>query len=354
MDLGHRNVAFTVYTEFDFFQHFDASGGADNRPARLKNIVGVIPGQDPKLAGQSFVVGAHYDHLGSGWPDARAGAAGQIHHGADDNASGVAVMLELARVLKRELNPARSIVFVAFSAEEAGRFGSRHYAENAGAYPAAKAIGMLNLDSVGRLFDNKLLVLGAESASEWPHIFRGIGFVTGIQSVLVSEALDASDQVSFHEAGVPAVQLFSGVHEDYHRPGDTADKIDADGLVKVAEVSREVIEYLAAREEPLSSALSQGRGAETGKKRRKVSLGTVPDFTYEGEGYRLDGVVAGSPAEKAGLREADVIVAIDGEPVNGVRDVSRVLKSLAPGQSIEIRFRRQAQEKSARITLEQR
>ncbi len=337
-----------------YFQHFDASGGADNRQARLKNVVAVIPGSDPKLAGQSIVVGAHYDHLGNGWPDARAGAAGQVHHGADDNASGVAVLLELARVLGREFKPSRSVVFVAFSAEEAGRLGSRHYVEHATAHPAAKAIGMLNLDSVGRLFDDKLLVLGAESASEWPHIFRGIGFVTGIQTVMVSEALDASDQASFHEAGVPAVQLFSGVHEDYHRPGDTADKIDADGLVKVAEVGREVIEYLATREEALSGTLSRSGGTEQTKKKRRVSLGTVPDFTYGGEGYRLDGVVAGSPAEKAGLRQADVITAIDGERVGGVRDLSRVLKSLAPGQSIEIRFRRQAQEKSARITLDQR
>ncbi len=338
----------------DYFQHFSASGGADNRLSQLKNVVGVIPGSDPKLAAQSVVVGAHYDHLGRGWPDAYSENAGEIHPGADDNASGVAVMLELARVLRRELEPARSIVFVAFSAEEAGRIGSRHYVENPGPYPATGAIAMLNLDSVGRLFDNKLLVLGADSASEWPHIFRGVGFVTGSQSVLVSEPLDASDQVSFLDADVPAVQLFSGVHEDYHRPGDSADKIDADGLVKVAEVSREVLQYLAGREQPLSGALTQQKGGDGSGTKRKVSLGTVPDFTYDGEGYRLDGVVAGSPAELAGLREADIIIAIDGVAVSGIREVSRVLKALKPGQSVDIRFRRDSAEMNTRATMVQR
>ena len=133
-------------------------------------------------------------------------------------------------------------MFVAFSAEEAGRIGSEHYTRNGVTHPVSQTIGMLNLDSLGRLFDKRLMVLGAETASEWPHIFRGIGFVTGIPSVMISQSFDASDQVSFHEAAVPAVQLFSGPHADYHRPGDTADKIDADGLVKVAEVSKQVLE----------------------------------------------------------------------------------------------------------------
>ena len=322
-----------------YFQHFKAVG-EDGKPVTLKNVVAVIPGRHPTRASENLVLGAHYDHLGLGWPDVRRANQGKIHPGADDNASGVAVMLELARILGRS-QPERTMVFVAFSGEEAGRLGSRHYVNNAGAHPVDRTIGMLNLDTVGRLFDGKLMVLGGESAAQWPHIFRGIGFVTGIQTAMVNEPLDASDQQSFHEVGVPAVQLFSGPNADYHGPGDSADKIDAEGLVKVAEVSKQVVEYLASREEPMSVTLAssaQQKPRQAGS--RKVSLGTVPDFTYRGRGYRLDGVTPGSPAERAGLQEGDIIVQIDGQPIAGLRDLSNILKTLTVGGNIEVVYLR--------------
>jgi aminopeptidase N len=164
--------------------------------------------------------------------------------------------------------------------------------------------------------------------------------------------LDASDQISFHEAGVPAVQLFSGANADYHRPGDTAEKIDADGLLKVAEVGRQVVEYLAAREQPLSARFASGKAsaAQSGGQ-RKVSLGSIPDFTYQGEGYRLDGVVPGSPAERAGLAKGDVILAIDDTPIGGLRDLSTLLKSLQPGRTIRIRYLRDGEPRSTRAQL---
>ncbi|MFW2374718.1 MAG: PDZ domain-containing protein, partial [Gammaproteobacteria bacterium] len=191
-----------------------------------------------------------------------------------------------------------------------------------------------------RLFNKPLMVLGAESASEWSHIFRGIGFVTGINSIMVKEPLDASDQVSFHEAGIPAVQLFSGPHTDYHGPGDTPDKIDGDGLVKIAEVSQQVIEYLASRPEPMTNLLNNQPNQNQVKRSRKVSLGSIPDFTYQGEGYRLGGVVPGSPAEQAGLQERDIILRINEEPIKGLHDVSKILKSLQAGETITIQYQR--------------
>lgn len=323
-----------------YFQVFTAAGGKDNETARLKNIIGVIPGSHPQLAEQNLVIGAHYDHLGLGWPDVRGDNQGQIHYGADDNASGVAVLLELARVLNQGFKPDRTLVFVAFTAEEAGKLGSKNYIKNMQEYPINKTIGMMNLDTVGRLFNKPLMVLGAESASEWAHIFRGIGFVTGVPSVMVKEALDASDQVSFHQAGVPAVQLFSGPHTDYHRPGDTPDKIDGDGLVKIAEVSQQVIEYLSSRPEPMTNQLSNRSEQNQARRSRKVSLGSIPDFTFQGEGYRLDGVVPGSPAEQAGLKKQDIILRINEQPIKGLRDVSRVLKLLQPGQTVTIQYQR--------------
>jgi aminopeptidase N len=313
----------------------------------LRNVLGVIRGSNPQWSGQSVVVGAHYDHLGRGWPDVHAGDEGRIHPGADDNASGVAVLLELARVLGQGPRPGRSIVFAAFSGEEAGRLGSRHYLEAARIYPVDRAMAMVNLDTVGRLGERPLLVLGTGSAREWGHIFRGAGHVAGVRMQLVADDYGASDQRSFIDAGVPGVQIFSGPHPDYHRPTDTLDKIDARGLTRVAAVVKETAEYLATRPEPLT--VTQGGSArpmpESARQGRRVVLGTVPDFVYTGEGVRLSGVSAGSPAERAGLKAGDVIVAIDERRVSSLRDLSTHLRTLSPGDAVTIRFMRDAKER---------
>lgn len=336
-----------------FFQTWEAAGGEPRRKAILKNIVGFIPGQNPAMADQSVVIGAHYDHLGLGWPDVRKEHKGKIHNGADDNASGVAVLVELARVLSKNFKPDRNIVFVAFTGEEAGKIGSKHYVENQKRFPAEQCIGMVNLDTVGRLGKKKLLILGAGSAREWVHIFRGAGFVTGVEIETVSEELDSSDQKSFQEEGVPAVQLFSGPHLDYHSPTDTEDKIDPDGLVKIASVTKETIEYLANRKEPMASTLKKGSKeiTPTQKKARKVSLGTIPDFAYQGEGYRLSGVVPESPAEAAGLKEGDIIVHIGTQLIHGLRDVSKILKTLSPGTRIAVTFLRNEKKNMVEIEV---
>ena len=328
-----------------YFQIWWDRGGDPERKVRLKNVIGTIPGSNPELKKESVVIGAHYDHLGLGWPDVREDNKGQIHHGADDNASGVAVLLELAYQLGRRLQPDRTIVFAAFSGEEAGRLGSKYYLKNEHKFPNDQSIGMLNLDTVGRLGNNKLLVIGADSASEWPHIFRGVSYLSGVPIMMAAEDLDASDQISFHQAGIPAVQLFSGVHVDYHRPTDSMEKIDPDGLVKVATVSKHVIEYLASRKEALTSRLSDRDGtSDKTKKLRKVSLGTVPDFTYTGEGYRLSGVMPGSPAQASGLKKGDVIIEVAGKTIQSIKNVSEILKSLPPNTNINITFKRQDEE----------
>jgi hypothetical protein len=311
----------------------------------MNNVVGVISGKRPEISDQSVVVGAHYDHLGTGWPDVREGNRGKIHPGADDNASGVAVLIELAEVLGKNLKPDRSLIFVAFTGEEAGRKGSKYYAANQKQYPSEKCIGMVNLDTVGRLGKGKLLVLGAGSAREWTHIFRGAGFVTGVEVETVTESVDSSDNISFEEAGVPAVQLFSGPHLDYHRPTDTADKIDSQGLVKVASVAKEVIEYLAKIEKPLTSTISHKEKAEPStEKDRKVSLGIVPNFVFKGKGTRISAVVPGSPAEKSGLKEGDIVIQINDNSVHNLKDLSNILRTLKPGNKVDIIFIRDGKE----------
>ncbi len=327
-------------SEGSYFQIWQDKCEGSKHTVIMRNVVGVVPGNMPELKAESVIVGSHYDHLGLGLIYPREEKyRGKIHPGADDNASGVAILLELARVISRNMNPDRSIVFVAFTGEDSGRKGSSFYVANQKLYPPEQIIGMINLDTVGRLGKRKLLILGADSAREWVHIFRGAGYVTGVDVDTVSEELDSSDHISFHKAGVPAVQLFSGPHLDYHRPTDTAEKIDPEGLLKVASVAREAIEYLSGHGASITSVLKTQRDVESVPGlQRKVSLGTVPDFTFKGDGYRLSGVVPDSPAESCGLKEGDVIIRIGSEPVKRLKDLSVILKSLKPGDNISITF----------------
>jgi aminopeptidase N len=337
----------------DYFQRWPARVGAPERDLSLKNVIGILPGRNARFDGQSVVVAAHYDHLGRGWPDVHAGDAGKVHPGADDNASGVAVMLGLARLLADRGPLQRTVVFVAFTGEEAGRLGSRHYVQGTGSYPAARAIAMINLDTVGRLGDRELLALGTGSAREWVHILRGIGLVTGVTVKPVADDFGASDQKSFLDIGVPAIQLFAGVHPDYHRPGDTLDKVDSAGLVKVATVLKEAVEYLAARPESLHVTLAgkAQRPAEVPAQGRRVLLGTVPDFTFSGKGVRLSDVTSDTPAARAGLQQGDVIVGMGQREIADLRDFADALRSLQPGDAVQIRFLRGATERSVRAEV---
>jgi hypothetical protein len=323
-----------------YFQPFVTTKSPTGAAVTLRNVVGVLPGTKPELAGQSALLTAHYDHLGFGWPDAHAGDEGKLHPGADDNASGVAVMLELAKVLAAGPPPARTLVFVAFTGEESGLQGSRHYVEHP-PFPLEKTIGVINLDTVGRLHDKKVSVLATGTATEWQHIFRGAGFTTGVEGRMIPESLESSDQKSFVERGVPAVQIFTDPHPDYHRPSDTVDKLDAAGLVKVATFVREAIAYLGERAEPLTVTIAAKgtpmapSGPPPGGQRR-VSLGTIPDFGHPGPGVKLSGVTPGSPAEKAGLREGDVILQVNGADVADLAGFSAILKALEPGQTVKV------------------
>jgi hypothetical protein len=325
----------------------------------MHNVLGIIPGTKLEFTGQSVVVGAHYDHLGLGWPDVHTGDEGQVHHGADDNASGIAVLLELARILSQNLKPERTVVFVAFTGEEAGLRGSQHYVKHADRFPADKVMGMVNFDTVGHLGNQKLVVIGTGSAREWVHVFRGAGYVTGVPIDSVSTDFGSSDQKSFLDAGVPAVQFFTGAHLDYHRPTDTVDKIDAAGLINVAKVAREVIEYLAGQPEPLTSTLTSTDQKSTTPERRPgsnrtVSLGTIPDFTYQETGVRITGTTPDSPAAKAGLQAEDVIVQLGKAAIDDLRSFSTALGTLQPGETISIAFTRNGKQHTTQATVVRR
>jgi hypothetical protein len=349
-----------------YFQRFRVEKTASGAPADVTNVVGLLPGSNPAWKDESVVVVAHYDHLGRGWPDARKESAGQIHPGADDNASGVAVLLELARAVKDE-KPRRSVVFLAVTGEEAGRLGSKRWVAGPSSRDAKKTLAAVNLDTVGRLGAGKLQVLGTGTAGEWIHAVRGATWVTGVETKAVPETLESSDHVSFVEAGVPAVQLFTGAHTDYHRPSDTAERVDVPGLAKVAAVAKELVSWLAGREQPLAvsipktegpahgAAAAPGPGGPAGSMPgRRVSFGTVPDFAFEGPGVRVEAVVPGSPAEKAGVAAGDVLLGLDGRPVAGLRDYAERLRAMAPGQAVRATFARDGKEIDLVVTLAER
>ncbi len=331
----------------------------DKKDVHLKNIIGIIPGTNPNLS-EAVVISAHYDHLGLGWPDVKKGNEGKIHNGADDNASGVAVLLELAKTLGKTHKPARTIIFVAFTAEEEGLIGSRYFINNYKKYPPNKILANLNIDTIGRLFGRKIMVLNSNTAREWKFIFMGTNFTTGIESELITQDLDASDQMAFIEKGIPGIQLFyTGIDSDYHVPEDDVDKIDTDGLVKVATVTREVLEYLADREEPMAFTgkikdKSKKIKEKSKKQGRRASTGTMPDFAYSGEGVRIGGVSDDSPAAKVGLIKGDVIISFDGKTVKNLKDYSNYLKEHQPGDTVKLTIDRNGEKKEVELKLGER
>ncbi len=336
-----------------YFQSWTADVN-DKHAVKMKNVVGVIPGTDSQLAEEPVVISAHYDHLGIGWPDVHQGDAGKIHFGADDNASGVAVMLELAKRMGHTTKPKRTIIFVAFTGEEAGLVGSRHFVETG----KGKYFANINLDTEGSLFDQKLIILNANTAKEWKFIFMGTDYVTGVPTQLVMKQLDSSDQGAFIEKGIPAVQFFAGATENYHRPADTADKIDAAGLVKVATVAKEVLVYLADRDKPMPfTGEIKGAKKEENQEKKiswKASTGSVPSFSYEGKGVKIGMVPKGTPAEKAGLLKDDIIIELAGNPVADLMAYTLELKKLKPGDTVSIKVLRDGKEVESMITLKAR
>jgi Peptidase family M28/PDZ domain len=319
-----------------------------------ENVVGVLPGRDPQLRNDIVIVGAHYDHLGPGrFGSLDPDSTGAIHNGADDNASGTAALFHIARKLKAA-PPARTVVFIAFSGEEAGLLGSDYYVKHP-LFPLTRTYAMVNLDMVGRLRDDRLLVYGVATAKELSGLLDSINATAGLDLRASGDGWGRSDQSSFYGAGLPVLHMFTDLHEDYHRTTDDWEKINADGLVKVANFTTEVVRALASRRGPLtfvkvpppalstsSSSSSSGYGAY---------LGTVPDMADNPGGVRLTGVRAGSPAEAAGLRGNDIILQIGDTPVTDLQAMTNALRSHKPGDVVEIRIRRDGLEQRVSVTL---
>jgi hypothetical protein len=324
---------------------------------RTENVVGVLPGSDPALKDQNIVIGAHYDHVGLGHYGTRDSSTdGQIHHGADDNASGTAVLLQLAEQLSRsQPKPARTIVFAAFSGEELGLYGSRQYVN----YPPlslSSTKAMLNLDMVGRLRDNRLTVFGTRSAKELSTIVLEEAQRLGLQ-VIESDNVGRSDHMSFYNKKIPALHFFTGTHPDYHRPSDTWEKLNIQGMATVTELVLGVAQRIANLKEPMNFVSLPSRppgGGNTEGQGYGSYLGSIPDFGANDDGVRLAGVSEGSPAAFAGLREGDVIIKLAEMKIQNLDDLLAALRSKKPGDSVEITVLRNSQPLTLKATLRPR
>ena len=306
-----------------------------------RNVVAILPGTSPTLRGEVVVIGAHYDHLGlSGFGAMDPDSSGRVHNGADDNASGTAALLEVARQLAGR-KPARTIVFVAFSGEELGTLGSSYFVQHPVPQPVDSIYAMLNMDMVGRLRGARLLALGAATAKEFPSLLDSLNTPPRFDLRASGDGWGPSDHAVFFAARRPVLHFFTDLHEDYHRSTDDWDRINASGLAQVAGFVADLAWTLANRAGPLTFVdaprpqATAGGGSGYG-----AYLGTIPDMTGSPGGVRITGVRAASPAEQAGLRAGDVITAIGAMGVANLYDMTAALRSHQPGDTVVIVVRR--------------
>ncbi|HEY3400815.1 MAG TPA: M28 family peptidase [Geothrix sp.] len=325
--------------------------------AQVPNVVAVIPGRDPKLRKEYIVLGAHLDHLGLGERHSLGGAEarGQVHPGADDNASGTALVVELARELKRA-RPRRSILLMHFGGEEEGLLGSNHWVQHP-THPLESVKFMLNFDMVGRLdpVAPKLLMggLGApKSALEAAKKLAPEGFSI---SADVGAAVGGSDHMSFSQAKIPTFFFFTGIHGEYHRPTDTAARINFAGMAKLADYGRILALDLAnadtvpAFDPETAKVVMRGDGGPM-----RVAFGTLPDYADNPKGFRINGVSKGSTAEAIGLQAGDIITGFGGRPVKSIYDFMDALGAHKPGDKALIQWLRGDQPMQAEATLKGR
>lgn len=325
---------------------------------RLRNVVGGIVGKNPALPG--LVIGAHYDHLGFGWPEAHQENRGKIHPGADDNASGVAALLEIAHYWSFQVaagfRPERTIVFAVFTGEEAGLVGSKYFVSQGapGLLLPDKIFGVLNLDSVGRLWqEQSVTVFGTGSALEWSVLLDEASKSGNIPLQLVSTDVGSSDQLSFAIKNIPGIQFFGSAHEDYHRPSDTADKLNIQGILKITHLAALVSARLS-QQEALLTPVQVPLPPQPPTPGRKVYFGTMPDFAFPGVGVRVASVMKDSPAEKAGLQEGDVLVRMNQTEIADLKGYSAFLKTLKAGDQVLIHFIRNEKEAETTATVIER
>jgi len=341
----------------------DARGGMrvalDRRMGAVQNVAGLVPGTDPALAREFLVVGAHYDHLGYGGDHSHdPDGIGHAHPGADDNASGVQAAVSLAERVRRAGGGRRPLLVVLFTAEESGLLGSQHFVENPPLPEGARIVGMINLDMIGRLERNKLNVIDAGSALELPGLVERANREAGFFDLaMASSSFGSSDQASFLRKKIPAVFFTTGAHRDYHRPSDTAEKINAQGVARVEELTFALWRAIDSAAAPLTYDPASETPEQPPREGRGYGayFGSVPEFEQGAhEGVLLQGARPGSPAEEAGLRAGDVLNGIGEIRVRSLQDLVFALRFYRPNDEIVVRWMRGGQAMSAKAVLRDR
>jgi hypothetical protein len=334
----------------------DNPHAGERRPVEAFNVVGRIEaGAADRLPGV-VVVGAHYDHLGMGGEGSLEPGVVAIHNGADDNASGTAALLAVARDLaSRSDELRRDVWFVAFSLEEKGLLGSSTFVrEPTGGLEVEKIYAMLNMDMVGRLTDGKLQVLGGGSAEEWDDIVAPLCESAQLECKIGGDGFGSSDQSSFFAAGIPVLHFFTGTHSEYHRSSDDTDLINAEGGVRVAGLVGDVALVTANRPEPLTYVEAKERQSQ--RMAFKVTLGIVPDYAGPSDGspgLLLSGVRPEGPGGQAGLERGDIIVGMGETEISTIEDYMKVLSTTEPGSSMPVTVVRNDERVTLEVSFEQ-
>ncbi len=322
-----------------------------------RNVVGVLEGAGP-LAHETVVVGAHYDHLGRGgglFSGSLAPFSKDIHNGADDNASGTAMMLEMARRLARRNDPPpRRVVFIAFSGEEKGLLGSQHYVEHP-LFPLSDTVMMFNFDMVGRLnARNELTVYGTGTSPGLSNLVDALGASEGLVLKKIADGYGPSDQQSFYVKNVPVLFIFTGTHSDYHRPSDDAHLINYPGMARIADLGElmmlDVIRR-PRRPEFTKVASKSASGGDPGRVNISAYLGSIPDYNEDVKGVKLNGVREGSPAEKGGLKADDVIIKFGDRAVTTIYDYTEALGKYKPDETVDVVVKRGGKEVTLKVKL---
>ncbi len=324
--------------------HDTSTVGIEEKTAH--NVVGFLNNKAP----YTIVIGAHYDHLGEGHDknSLDANPIGKIHNGADDNASGTAGVIELAKYFasNKKTEP-YNFLFICFSGEELGLLGSKKYVEKSD-IELSKMNYMVNMDMIGRLNDstNKLMIYGVGTSPVWVPLLDSIQ--SNLKLVKDSSGIGPSDQTSFYLKDIPVLHYFSGQHSDYHKPSDDEEKINYKGEVII-------LDFIAAAIEKTfrypKLTFTKTRNPDMGKSSFKVSMGVMPDYTYEGEGMRIDGVSEGKPAFKAGLKGGDIIIKFGNTAVKNVKDYMKALGEFKKGDSTTVEILRDGKKMSFPVNL---
>ena len=334
--------------------------------AEARNVVALLPGADPERAREYIIVGAHYDHLGFGGDGSLAPDSRDVHNGADDNASGVAAVIEIARRLADGPPLDRGVLFMAFTGEEKGLWGSARFVAEP-TVPLDDAAAMLNFDMVGRMQERTLTVFGTGTAEEWEGIMDDAN--TDLSEPLVvsgvADGYGPSDHSSFYAEGIPVLHFFTNTHEDYHRPSDDWQKVNGEGVDLVVELASGIVRRLAgvdaADAEAIAlTAVTQARPSAGGGSSSSTSgygaayLGSIPDMTPRDTGLRLTGVREGSPADKGGLRGGDIVVEFAGKPIADIYAYTYALREQSPGDVVKIVVERDGEQVTLEVTLGER